>query len=80
MSNKIINLKFVKNIVKIKKNSQFFRDSLIKYNEDQTGAELMESMKKGYKEMGEINLALSELSFEFEKESIDEYENWLCGV
>ena len=80
MSKKIINLKIIKNIVKIKKNSQFIRYSLIEYNKDQLNMDVFEVMKEGYQEMAKINLELSELSFESENVVIDEYENWLCGV
>lgn len=80
MSKKVINLRFVKNIVKIKKNSQFIQYSLIEYNEDQLNMDVFEIMKEGYKEMARINLELSQLPFECENADIDEYENWLCGV
>ena len=79
MSKKVVNLKFKKNIFKLKKNSQFIRDSLIEYNKDQLNMDVFEFMKEGYKEMSRINLELSELSFECENKVIDEYENWLCG-
>ncbi len=80
MSKKINNPKFLKNVVKIKKNSQFIGYSLIEYNKDQLNMDIFEIMKEGYQEMAMINLELSELSFECENEIIDEYENWLCGV
>ena len=80
MSKKIINLKIIKNIVKIKKKSQFIRCSLIEYNKDQLNMDVFEVMKEGYQEMANINLELSELYFESENVVIDEYENWLCGV
>jgi len=80
MSKKINKPKFLKNIVKIKKNSQFIGYSLIEYNKDQLSMDIFEIMKEGYQEMAMINLELSELSFQCENASIDEYENWLCGV
>ncbi|MCF0147449.1 MAG: hypothetical protein HUJ77_03525 [Clostridium sp.] len=80
MSKKINKLKFLKNVVKIKKNSQFIGYSLIEYNKDQLNMDIFEMMKEGYQEMAKINLELSELSFECENSVIDEYENWLCGV
>ena len=79
MSKKIINLKIIKNIVKIKKKSQFIRCSLIEYNKDQLNMDVFEVMKEGYQKMANINLELSELYFESENVVIDEYENWLCG-
>lgn len=80
MSKKVYNLKILKKVVKIKKNSQFIRDYLIEYNKDQLSMDVFEIMKEGYKEMAIINLELSEFSFKCENEAIDEYENWLCGV
>ncbi|MDV4152504.1 hypothetical protein R0131_16880 [Clostridium sp. AL.422] len=80
MSKKVINLKFIKNVVKIKKNSQFIGDSLIECNEEQLNMDVFEMMKEGYKEMAKINLELSQLSLECENADIVEYENWLCGV
>lgn len=80
MSNKVKKLNFIKNVVKIKKNSQFIDYNLIEYNEDQLDLEFLELMKEGYKEMSKINLELSQLPFECEIADINEYENWLCGV
>lgn len=80
MSKKVNNLKILKNVVKIKNNSQFIGDSLIEYNKDQLSMDVFEIMKEGYQEMAIINLEISELSFQCENEVIDEYENWLCGV
>ena len=80
MSKKVVKFRFVKNSIKIKKNSQFIDYSLIQYNEDQLKMDVFEKMKDGYKEMAKINLELSQLPFEYEYENIDEYENWLCGV
>ena len=80
MSKKVINPRFVKNVVKIKKSSQFIRYSLIECNEDQLNMDVFEMMKEGYKEMASINLQLSQLPFECGNANIDEYENWLCGV
>lgn len=80
MSKKVINPRFVKNLVKIKKNSQFIKRSLIEYSEDQLKMDVFEMMREGYKEMAKINLELSQLPFECENADINEYENWLCGV
>ena len=80
MSNKVKKLNFIKNVVKIKKNSQFIDYNLIEYNEDKLDLEFLELMKEGYKEMSKINLELSQLPFECEIADINEYENWLCGV
>ena len=80
MSKKVENLRFVKKIVKIKKNSQFIDYSIIEYSEEKINEDLLNFMRDGYKEMAKINLELSQLPFEYEYENIDEYENWLCGV
>ena len=80
MSKKVVNFRFMKNSIKIKKSSQFIGYSLIEYNEDQLNTDIFEMMRDGYKEMAKINLELSQLPFEYEYENIDEYENWLCGV
>ena len=80
MSKKVMNLRFVKKVVKNKKNSQFIDYPLIEYKEEQFDIEILNLMKEGYKEMAEINLELSKLPFECGSANIDEYENWLCGV
>lgn len=80
MSKKVVKFRFVKNSIKIKKNSQFIDYSLIQCSEDQLKMDVFEMMKDGYKEMAKINLELSQLPFECENADIDEYENWLCGV
>lgn len=80
MSKKVKNMHFIKNVVKIKKKSQFIDPNLIEYNENQFNMEFIELMKAGYKEMSKINLELSQLPFECEIADINEYENWLCGV
>ncbi|EEH99517.1 hypothetical protein PMY56_07205 [Clostridium tertium] len=80
MSKNVKKLNFIKNAVKIKKNSQFIECDLIEYNENQFNTEFFKLMKAGYEEMAKINLELSQLPFECECADINEYENWLCGV
>ncbi|WP_300382220.1 hypothetical protein [Clostridium sp.] len=80
MSKKVKKLDFTKKILKMKNVSQFIDNNLIQYREDRFNIEIFKLMKEGYKEMSKINLELSELSFEEEVASINEYENWLCGV
>lgn len=80
MSKKVENLRFVKKIVKIKKNSQFIDYSIIEYSEEKINEDILNFMKKGYLEMAEINLEFSRIPFECESANINEYENWLCGV
>ena len=48
--------------------------------------EFYELMKNGYIEMANINLEISQLfesspeTLQYEFDSINEYEKWLCGV
>lgn len=64
-----------KSLKKIKKSSTLFHSEVIQYSDD----ELYHLMKKGYMEMGEINLKLS-IENESELGDINKYETWLCGV
>ena len=64
-----------KKVEKIKKSSTLFYSELIQYRDD----ELYQLMKKGYMEMGKINLKLATES-ESELVDINKYETWLCGV
>lgn len=64
-----------KKIEKIKKSSTLFYSEVIQYSDD----ELYNLMKKGYIEMGKINLKLS-MESESELGDINKYETWLCGV
>ena len=56
-------LREVDNIVSMEKinRSQFIREAMRLYIREKNRMELSEQMKKGYQEMGEINLALAEL-------------------
>jgi hypothetical protein len=64
-----------KSLKKIKKSRTLFHSELIQYSDD----ELYHLMKKGYMEMGEINLKLA-IENESELGDINKYETWLCGV
>ena len=64
-----------KKLDKIKKSSTLFYSELIQYSDD----ELYNIMKKGYIEMGKINLKLA-IESESELVDINKYETWLCGV
>lgn len=77
MSKKIKKLDLIKKAKRIQKNNQFIACNLIQCNENNFD---IESMKKGYMEMAEINLELSRIPFEYGNADINEYENWLCGV
>jgi len=65
---------------KIEKNSRFIEDSLIEYSDKEFTIEFINEMKKGYKEMAEINLEYSKLGSEYMLEDVNEYEAWICGV
>ena len=75
-----------KNKLEFKKNRKFIGEDLIRYNEDKNNMELYELMKSGYIEMANINLEISQLfesspeTLQYEFDSINEYEKWLCGV
>ena len=61
--------------IKNKKSSRLFHDGLIVCNEER---DIIESMKKGYQEMADINLQLA-IDNEGELMEVKEYETWLCG-
>jgi len=65
---------------KIEKNSRFIEDSLIEYSDKEFTIEFINEMKKGYKEMAEINLEYSKLGSEYMLDDVNEYEAWICGV
>lgn len=75
-----------KNKLEFKKNRKFIGEDLIRYNEDKNNMEFYELMKSGYIEMANINLEISQLfesspeTLQYEFDSINEYEKWLCGV
>lgn len=57
------------------KKCQLNNDSLISYN-----IEMLEMMKQGYAEMGEINLKCAEEASIVDFQDSAYYEMWLCGV
>ncbi|HZJ76855.1 MAG TPA: ribbon-helix-helix protein, CopG family [Oscillospiraceae bacterium] len=69
-------LKEVDNIVSMEKinRSQFIREAMKLYIREKNKMELSEQMKKGYQEMGEINLALAELGLSLDMSSLETYE------
>ena len=75
-----------KSKLEFKKNRKFIGEDLIRYNEDKNNMEFYELMKNGYIEMANINLEISQLfesspeTLQYEFDSINEYEKWLCGV
>jgi len=62
-------------VKKNKKSSTLFYSEVIQYSDD----ELDHLMKKGYMEMGKINLEFA-IESESELGDINKYEAWLCGV
>jgi CopG family transcriptional regulator/antitoxin EndoAI len=65
---------------KIKKSSGIMEKSLIQYINEGFSADFEKLMKKGYKDMAEINLEYSKLGFEYMLDDVNEYEAWICGV
>ncbi|WP_055666538.1 hypothetical protein [Desnuesiella massiliensis] len=60
-----------------KKKSQFIKQAVILYIEEKKKLEYIENMKKGYAEMGTINLEFSEMSSAYDLKECLEYETWL---
>ncbi|MGB4312358.1 MAG: CopG family ribbon-helix-helix protein [Natronincolaceae bacterium] len=69
-------LREVDHIVSIEKidRSQFVCRAMRLYIRKRGRMELNEQMKNGYKEMGEINLALAELGLSLDMSSLETYE------
>lgn len=59
---------------KYKKKSEFIKDRLILYIEEQKSYSEIEEIKKGYIEMAQINLGLSEIGFVDDMSQLKEYE------
>ncbi|MDF2880649.1 MAG: hypothetical protein K0R54_1206 [Clostridiaceae bacterium] len=57
-----------------KKRSEFIQEAIILYIEEKKRLKLIEQMKKGYCEMGEINLEISEVGFTSDIKDLKEYE------
>ncbi|MBE6067243.1 MAG: CopG family transcriptional regulator [Clostridium lundense] len=57
-----------------KKRSQFIREAIILYIEEKKRAKEMELMRKGYMEMGNINLEFAEMGFASDIRELKEYE------
>lgn len=60
-----------------KKKSQFIRDAIILYIEERKKLRYIDDMKKGYMEMAQINLEISEMSCADDFKYLEEYEVWL---
>ena len=61
-----------------KKKSQFIRDAIILYIEERKRLASLESIRKGYLEMAEINLEISEMGYADDYKDFQEYEAWLA--
>jgi CopG family transcriptional regulator/antitoxin EndoAI len=61
-----------------KKKSQFIKDAIILYKEERKKIKCIEDMKRGYIEMAQINLEISEMSCAEDLKCIEEYEVWLA--
>ncbi|AVP54640.1 CopG family transcriptional regulator [Clostridium tetani] len=57
-----------------KKRSEFIRELIILYIEDKKKLREIEQMKKGYLEMGKLNLEIAEVGFASDINSLKEYE------
>ncbi|MCK9268376.1 MAG: CopG family transcriptional regulator [Alkaliphilus sp.] len=69
-------LREVDNIVSVEKidRSQFVCRAMRLYIRKRNRIEISAQMKKGYQEMGEINLALAELGLSLDMSSLETYE------
>lgn len=69
-------LQEVDHIVEIEKRnrSEFIREAMKLYIRERQKIEIKEKMKKGYREMGTLNLALSELGLDMDICTLESYE------
>ena len=73
-----VNGALLKRLSKIAKQKNVSCDELIEsVLTDFANSELEEALKKGYTEMGEINLRLAEICFEADQTQLDSYEEKL---
>lgn len=72
---KELNEEFRRNFKKkYKKKSEFIKDTLILYIEDKKKLSKIDEIKKGYIEMAQINLDMSEMGFVEDMSQLKEYE------
>ncbi|QXM05313.1 CopG family ribbon-helix-helix protein [Crassaminicella indica] len=69
-------LEEVDNIVAIEKRnrSEFIREAMKLYIRERRKIQIRESMKKGYREMGAMNLTLSEVGLDIDMDVLSNYE------
>ena len=72
-------LKEIDNIVTVEKTnrSEFVREAMKLYIREKRKIQIMEKMKKGYLEMAEINIRLSEACFDADCDQQQKYEERL---
>ena len=58
--------------------SEFIREAMKYYIKYKKNLEIKERLKKGYQEMGELNLAIAEMCFEADNKQLDGYEEILA--
>jgi len=58
--------------------SEFIREAMRLYIHEKKKAEIAERLKKGYEEMAELNLRLSELCLETDNRQLQLYEDMLA--
>ena len=58
--------------------SEFIREAMKYYIKYKKNLEIKERLKKGYQEMGEMNLAIAEMCFEADNKQLDGYEEKLA--
>ena len=57
-----------------KKRSEFIREAIILYIEEKKKLSLIEEMQKGYMEMAQLNIEISEMGFMSDMEELNDYE------
>lgn len=74
-------LEEIDGIVSIEKRnrSEFIREAMKLYIRERKKIQIKEDLKKGYREMGNLNLALSEIGIESDYEELCAYEANLTG-
>jgi len=73
-------LQEVDDIVEVEKRnrSEFIREAMKLYIRERRKMQIRENMKKGYREMGSINLALSEMGLDMDVNTLKCYEERLA--
>ena len=74
-------LEEIDGIVSIEKRnrSEFIREAMKLYIRERKKIEIREMLKKGYREMGDLNLNLSEMGYEEDYKELCQYEAKLTG-